>query len=490
MQSTLRNGTPSDPVKYAEVRRRLAEASSLNHRHASRGSYARVTGGGSRPPQSTLPSSISPEWKFEVGEKDINVDSRNRTVIMRLRGKNSAATKIDDILAALTANGIDADDVSAIYKAEDQREVHLTFGAKKNTDECLKCCSINISEQVKGDVLPVKSNFHEIRVHWVPDFLNDNLLRSAFGRIGKIQSIEKARDIRGRYGSIRLIKIEADWREISKVPHLMELSYEGKPHRLLITMKGRPPLCLICSELGHTRRFCPDSPAMKAQRLADQLLREKAERAADLDSDSENEETTEKNAEHQDQDTATSADVTASNMAATANPTDAVHTPSTATAAESQPDTPDVAATRSDVAHPPAAFADPLIDSLIDRERGDSKPDPIGASLGPSTIESLTQPPDPDPSLPQTNDQDSSPTQKSALWADEMDDQDRDEEEENMDSEIENDLDLEVDSPSDTDIPCAQPEKHRAPKRKNGSDFDPPRKSNRVGKGRAKPLAT
>ena len=210
MQSTLRNGTPSDPVKYAEVRRRLAEASSLNHRHASRGSYARVTGGGSRPPQPTLPSSISPEWKFEVGEKDINVDSRNRTVIMRLRGKNSAATKIDDIIAALTANGIDADDVSAIYKAEDQREVHLTFGAKKNTDECLKCCSINISEQVKGDVLPVKSNFHEIRVHWVPDFLNDNLLRSAFGRIGKIQSIEKARDIRGRYGSIRLIRIEAD----------------------------------------------------------------------------------------------------------------------------------------------------------------------------------------------------------------------------------------------------------------------------------------
>ena len=32
----------------------------------------------------------------------------------------------------------------------------------------------------------------------------------------------------------------------------------GSGQSILITMKGRPPLCLKCNEIGHTRKDCPN----------------------------------------------------------------------------------------------------------------------------------------------------------------------------------------------------------------------------------------
>ena len=477
MLSSLAKGTPSDPEKFIEVRRKLDRP--ISKRNETNRSYARVTGGTGpkfRQPVSAKLTTISPEWKFQVGENDVNIDSRNRTVILKLRGRNCAATTIEDILAAFTANGIDADDVSAIYKAEDQREVHITFESKRNTDELLKYPSIDVTDQVKGDVLPVRSNFHEVRVHWVPDFLNDSILKNAFGRVGKIRSIDKAWDRNVRYGSVRLVKLEINWQQVEKIPHLMEITYEGRPHRLLITIKGRPPLCLICAELGHTRRFCPESPAAKAQRFVEQRLQ-------DIDSDSEDEATAEPKTTNE------NAPVTDNAANATAE-----HRHDSATDCHQDDSN---AATSADP-HPPPVCADPSTNSDSsktntppDTQADSAKkqgPDADATSLAPSSsTESLTQPHDP-PEKEQLNSQAS----ESATWAEEMEAEESNGEEEmnsvdleklSYDSETEIDTQLSQDF-SNSSIPCAQPEKHesRANKRKNTDHLDS--QSRRRGRGR------
>ena len=248
-----------------------------------------------------VPSAVTSGWKFDLNEKYINVASRERTVVINMRGINPASTSIETVLAAFTANGIDAEDVTAIFKSEDQRQVQVTFGSKETAESLLEGNHIRISESVEASIEPVRSEYHQIRVHWVPDYVKDAFLKDVFGRVGQVLSVAKTREKSGRYGCVRVIHLKAEWQEMEKVPHTMAIRYQGQAHRFLITIKGRPPLCLLCSEIGHTRRDCPRSPAAvrareakEAQAFAAEMLahRQRADDVSeDSDSDDENNET-------------------------------------------------------------------------------------------------------------------------------------------------------------------------------------------------------
>ena len=245
-----------------------------------------------RPVVST--SSIGSSWKFDLDEKDVNLESRGRTAVLNLRGPRAASTSLDDVLAALTANGVDAEDVISIFKAEDQRQVQLTFLTKQGAESLLSLSTLPVSEFVSADVGPVRSDYHEIRVHWVPDYVKDSFFKDIFSRVGKVLTVVKNKEKTGRTGCVRVVKLQADWKDIERVPHLMAIRFEGTIHRFLITIPGRPPLCLLCSEVGHVKKSCPRSPAAvaareakEAQQLADSLL---AAAKDDADSDSDDNE--------------------------------------------------------------------------------------------------------------------------------------------------------------------------------------------------------
>ena len=53
---------------------------------------------------------------------------------------------------------------------------------------------------------------------------------------------------------VRIVKVEVDEVGKSRVPHLLQFECGS---RALVTVRGRPPLCLRCHRVGHLRSGCP-----------------------------------------------------------------------------------------------------------------------------------------------------------------------------------------------------------------------------------------
>ena len=431
----LLQGTPSDPETRREVQFNLISSAKTVTSGVS--FAARAAMGITKPTALRRPvasaAAISPEWRFDIDNKYVNVDSKQKTVILQLRGLKAAATTVDTILAALTANGVDADDISSIFKCEDQRQVQLTFVNKVNSETLLAMPSIAISEHVRADVGPVRSDYHEIRVHWVPDYIRDGLFKDVFSKVGKVISVTRSKERGGRTGCVRIVKVQADWKAIDAVPHLMAARYEGQVHKFLITIAGRPPLCLLCDQIGHVKRNCPRSPAAvaareakEAQALADdiQARRERAEAAAAKEDDP-------------DSDSGDENDDEGENDAADSPATDEINE-NNETSAEKPTSAPEIPA--------PQAFADPPPPPTTPNPSQEIEPT---TKEDPATVTVEGQ---------FTDDHDATDmdtgteTQATTSWADEMDSQETQEPVE---------LEADSDSMSQDSIPCAQPEKHR-----------------------------
>ncbi|KAG0443936.1 hypothetical protein HPB47_014367 [Ixodes persulcatus] len=97
-----------------------------------------------------------------------------------------------------------------------------------------------------------------LRVHWLPTFVTDSEVEGALASLGRLKpsTREKWRAPNGAYEvhsttrSLTLVLCEGVNKE--NLPH--QASIAGYP--VLLSMPGRPPLCLRCNQLGHTRRQC------------------------------------------------------------------------------------------------------------------------------------------------------------------------------------------------------------------------------------------
>ena len=96
----------------------------------------------------------------------------------------------------------------------------------------------------------------EARVHWLPVNVKDSVLSQIFEGFGKVISIT---DEVNKYGTayiksgVRIVKVEVDEVGKCRVPHLLQF---GCGSRALVTVRGRPPLCLRCHRVEHLRSGC------------------------------------------------------------------------------------------------------------------------------------------------------------------------------------------------------------------------------------------
>ncbi|MES9885144.1 MAG: hypothetical protein ABW185_30250 [Sedimenticola sp.] len=99
-----------------------------------------------------------------------------------------------------------------------------------------------------------------LRLHWLPDYYGNSYIENLFSQYGKLIDISrecntyKGADI---YNGVRKVVLEVDECGRKSIPHLLEFACGQK---VLVTMAGRPPLCLKCREVGHVRRSCPGYP--------------------------------------------------------------------------------------------------------------------------------------------------------------------------------------------------------------------------------------
>lgn len=99
----------------------------------------------------------------------------------------------------------------------------------------------------------------EVKCHWLPDYVSDEFLTEWFGRFGHVEDVtrdtqfvsgETPMKMKNGVRTVRLILGELYKHYI---PHLVKFD---AGITMLITMRGREPLCLKCQEVGHIRRDC------------------------------------------------------------------------------------------------------------------------------------------------------------------------------------------------------------------------------------------
>ena len=109
------------------------------------------------------------------------------------------------------------------------------------------CKMVNVSRQTIN-----------VRVHWLPGYVEDTLLYHLFKEYGKVVSVTRETTIldanTAKRNGVRTVLLETDDLMKGQIPHLF--TFEGGISAL-VTMAGRPPLCLKCHTVGHVRRDCP-----------------------------------------------------------------------------------------------------------------------------------------------------------------------------------------------------------------------------------------
>lgn len=97
----------------------------------------------------------------------------------------------------------------------------------------------------------------KLKIHWLPLYFSNRLLKAIFCDYGEVLDVNFCKSSYAHVcalNGLREVVLRMDEIKKQKIPHLVKLC---SGQSILVTMEGRPPLCLKCSEIGHTRNDCP-----------------------------------------------------------------------------------------------------------------------------------------------------------------------------------------------------------------------------------------
>ena len=116
--------------------------------------------------------------------------------------------------------------------------------------------------QVKGKYFKIKSadrRHFTARVHWAPVYITNNIIRETLGDYAEVKSLKHEvytdAGLDGIATGVRRVLMVGDRHQ---VPHVLEVvdPDTGEVWKCLVTIPGRPPLCLRCKKIGHVRKSC------------------------------------------------------------------------------------------------------------------------------------------------------------------------------------------------------------------------------------------
>ncbi|KAL3870748.1 hypothetical protein ACJMK2_038792 [Sinanodonta woodiana] len=104
----------------------------------------------------------------------------------------------------------------------------------------------------------------DLRVHWLPLYINDDIIKEGLSPFGHVIDVTRDTTILDKdtitLNGTRLVKLQTTEFDSRHIPHIVSLGQCG----MLITMKGRSPICLKCRKSGHSRKDCPEKAASYA----------------------------------------------------------------------------------------------------------------------------------------------------------------------------------------------------------------------------------
>ena len=199
------------------------------------------------------------EVDFEGFEVDyINADRLARTVKMVPKeyvGQTSVS--YGELLTGLCEAGVKPEDIQGIYKVSAKDSSYSVMF--KYDDAMLmmhKKGSILINKVV-FNIMKMDEQIVTLRVHWLPLYFDNSLLREVFAEYGKVIDVvmlKTSHAIVSTYNGIREVTLKTDEFRKQRVPHLVNFN---SGQSMLVTMQGRAPYCLKCRSVGHIRSRCP-----------------------------------------------------------------------------------------------------------------------------------------------------------------------------------------------------------------------------------------
>ena len=167
-------------------------------------------------------------------------------------------TSYDDVFTALDQAGLQPEDINGLYKVSQTDFSYSLFVSSEEVKN--KLMGLKVTGVGKGQfgVVCLTEQTVKLKIHRLLLYYNNRLLKAILCDYGGILDISMCKSSYAHvcaHNGMREVLLRTDEVHKQRIPHLVKL---GSGQSILVTMLGRPPLCLKCSEIGHTRKDCPN----------------------------------------------------------------------------------------------------------------------------------------------------------------------------------------------------------------------------------------
>ena len=194
-------------------------------------------------PTISVPEALKDKWKSNM------LSTRSRTAKVVLYGRHHVYR--EDVVSAIL-KVVNKEVMESIYSTMTQKEYFITFRTIQSYNDFLtKTVQINTRNYQPA---PFESNDIEIHLHWLNVEVPDDMI-AYFPEeyCDEVKTIKHELDEYGIKTGIRTATIRLLDSQKPTFPHILKIT-PNIP--MLITVPGRPPLCLRCHHLGHVRSAC------------------------------------------------------------------------------------------------------------------------------------------------------------------------------------------------------------------------------------------
>lgn len=203
---------------------------------------------------------MNPVITFEgIETNHINADIMDRTVrlVPTMESSYNRTSSYGDLLNALCKAGIKPEQIRGIFKVSAYDNSYSVLMADQESVEQIMSLINLRAEKVIFHIMKMSEQIVTIRIHWLPIYYDNSLLRAIFCDYGKILDINMSRTSHEKlvaFNGVREIRLKTDEIRKQQIPHLIKLR---SGQQMLATMPGRPPYCLKCHSIGHIKSKCP-----------------------------------------------------------------------------------------------------------------------------------------------------------------------------------------------------------------------------------------
>ncbi|MEW8546863.1 MAG: hypothetical protein AB2693_25390 [Candidatus Thiodiazotropha sp.] len=184
----------------------------------------------------------------------INEDELKMTI--KLVPVEQGSPTYGDLFVLLDKYGVKPTDILGCYKVSANDSSFSLFMGNSEVVSMLKRQKFLQNDKFKLMVMGMTEQLLSIRVHWLPLFYENRIIKAMLADYGEVHEIKMCKSSYANLvamNGIREVLLKTDEIKKQQIPHLINL---GCGQSVLLTMQGRPPLCLRCKQVGHTRKDC------------------------------------------------------------------------------------------------------------------------------------------------------------------------------------------------------------------------------------------